>query len=181
MKMKLIKLLALGLITATTAFGANVDLSKSSLKWEGSKVTGKHHGEIFFKKASVEMKEGKLAGGDFVVNMDTFTITDLDGAMAKKFLGHMKSKDFFETEKFPEAKLKIKSVKGKTATADLTIKGKTNEVKFDLNKEAKTYSGVLKFDRTKFDMRYGSGDFFKNLGDKMINNDVKVNFKFVVK
>ena len=38
------------------------------------------------------------------------------------------------------------------------------------------YSGTLKFDRTKFNMKYGSGSFFKNLGDKMINNEIKIDY-----
>lgn len=181
--MKILKTLMLSvtLVTSALAFGADIDLKKSTLKWEGTKVTGKHFGKILFKKGSVDIKEGKLTGGNFVVDMNSFTIEDLKGEWGTKFIGHMKSADFFEVKKHPEAKLKIKSVKGKTATADLTIKGKTNEVKFDLKNEGKSYSGVLKFDRTKFDMKYGSGDFFKNLGDKMIHNEVKVDFKFVAK
>ncbi len=181
MKMKLMQLATLGFFLVTSAFGADIDLKKSTLKWTGTKVTGKHFGKIYFKKGSVEMKDGKLTGGNFVVDMNSFTVDDLSGDWAKKFIGHMKSPDFFTTEKFPEASLKIKSVKDKTVTADLTIKGKTNEVKFDVTKKGKAYSGVLKFDRTKFDMKYGSGDFFKNLGDKMIHNEVTVDFNFVVK
>ena len=133
------------------------------------------------KEGNVTMKDGKLATGNFVVDMKSFTVEDLKGEWADKFITHLKSKDFFTVDKHPTSSLKIKSVKGKKVTADLTIKGKTNEVKFDLKQEGNAYSGVLKFDRTKFDMIYGSGDFFKGLGDKVINNEVKVDFKFVVK
>jgi polyisoprenoid-binding protein YceI len=181
MKMKFMQLLAITALTITSAFGADIELKSSSLKWHGTKVTGKHFGKIYFKKGSVDLKEGKISGGSFVVDMKTFTVDDLSGEWATKFSTHMKSKDFFTVEKYPTSKLKFKSVKGNTVTADLTIKDKTNEVKFDLKKEGKSYSGVLKFDRTKFGMVYGSGDFFKGLGDKMIHNEVKVDFKFVVK
>ncbi|MDG2164699.1 MAG: YceI family protein, partial [Flavobacteriales bacterium] len=30
---------------------------------------------------------------------------------------------------------------------------------------------VLDVDRTKFDIKYGSGSFFENLGDKMIDDN----------
>jgi polyisoprenoid-binding protein YceI len=173
-------LLAL-VLTVSTAFAADVDLKKSSFKWQGTKVTGKHFGKIYLKSGKVDLKDGKLAGGTFVADMNSFTVDDLSGEWAEKFIGHMKSKDFFTVKKFPTASLKIKSVKGKKVTADLTVKGKTNEVKFDVVQKGDTYSGVLKFDRTKFDMTYGSGDFFKGLGDKMIHNDVTVDFSFVVK
>lgn len=162
-------------------FGKNVDLKASSLKWTGSKVTGKHFGKIMFKDANVMLEKGELVGGDFTVDMNSFTIDDLKGEWAQKFITHMKSKDFFTVDKYPISKLKIKSVKSGKATADLTIKGKTSEVKFDVQQKGNAYSGVLKFDRTKFGMVYGSGDFFKNLGDKVIDNEVTVDFKFVVK
>lgn len=181
MKMKLMQLVALTLFTIGSVGAADIDLKASTLKWLGTKVTGKHFGKIYFKKGSVEIKDGKLAGGDFVVDMNSLTVDDLSGEWATKFVNHMKHEDFFTVKKYPTSSLKIKSVKGKTVTADLTIKGKTNEVKFDVASDGKTYSGQMKFDRTKFDMKYGSGDFFKGLGDKMIHNDVVVDFKFVVK
>lgn len=181
MKLKLKQLTMVAILSISTVFAADVDLKKSTLKWEGTKVTGKHFGKISLKSASVDMKGDKLTGGEFVVDMNSFTTEDLEGEWATKLIGHLKSKDFFVVEKYPTAKLVIKSVVGKVATADLTIKDKTNEVKFDIKKIGKTYTGVLKFDRTKFGMVYGSGDFFKGLGDKMIHNDVTVDFKFVVK
>lgn len=181
MKLKLIQLLTLTFFLVSSSFAADIDTKASSLTWKGSKVTGKHYGKIYFKSGTVEMKEGNLSGGTFVVDMKTFTVDDLEGEWATKFIGHMKSKDFFTVDKYPTSKLVIKSVKGNKVTADLTVKDKTNEVKFDVKKSGKSYSGVLSFDRTKFGMIYGSGDFFKGLGDKMINNEVNVDFKFVVK
>ena len=63
----------------------------------------------------------------------------------------------------------------------LTIKSKTNPIKVSYTKKGKTYSGKLKFDRTKFDMIYGSGNFFKNLGDKIIHDEVVLDFSVVLK
>ena len=180
--MKMMQLMTLvSFVFATSVFAADVDLKNSKLTWHGSKVTGKHYGQIPLKSGSVEMKDGKIASGEFVADVTAFTVTDLKGEWATKFLNHMKGEDFFEIKKHPTAKLVIKSVKGKTAMGDLTIKGKTNPVKFDLAKKGGTYNGTLKFDRTKFDMIYGSKSFFKSIGDKAIDNDVKVEFSFKVK
>ena len=181
MKLKFIQLLTLAFLVVSSAFAADVDLKKSTLKWTGTKVTGKHYGKIYLKSAKVEEKDGKLTGGEFVVDMKNFTVDDLSGEWEKKFLAHIKNEDFFTVDKYPTSKLKIKSVKGDKVTADLTIKDKTNEVKFDLKKSGKTYKGTLKFDRTKFGMVYGSGDFFKGLGDKMIHNEVTVEVEIVTK
>lgn len=181
MKSSLLKLVALGALVVSQAFAADIDTKASEFTWHGSKVSGKHYGKVFLKSGSVDMKDGKLTGGEFVADLKTFTVTDLEGEWATKFLTHMKSDDFFSVEKYPTAKLKIKSVKGNKVTADLTVKDKTNEVTFDVKEKGNAYSGQLEFDRTKFGMIYGSGDFFKNLGDKMIHNQVKIDFKFVVK
>lgn len=168
-------------MASLTAFGADVDLKNSVFQWTGKKVTGQHTGKIFLKSGSVEVEKEKLTGGSFVIDVNTVTVEDLSGEWKDKFLTHMKSPDFFTVDKFPEAKLVIKSVKGNDVTADLTIKGKTNTVNFKYKKDGNAFSGTLVFDRTKFDMVYGSGDFFKGLGDKMIYNDVTLEFKVVTK
>lgn len=183
MKSKLLQALTVLALsfTAAFAFAGEINLKESQLKWKGTKVTGEHYGKVPFKSGTVDMKDGKVTGGEFVADLTNFTIEDLEGEWATKFLTHMKSEDFFEVKKYPTAKLKIKSIKGNNVTADLTIKGKTNEVKFKMKEKDGLHSGVLKFDRTKFDMIYGSGNFFKNLGDKTINDEVVVDFTFKVK
>ncbi len=163
------------------AQGADVDLAASKFTWKGTKVTGEHVGEVKLKSASVVEKEGKVAGGEFVIDMTTITVTDLQGEWADKFLNHVKTDDFFVVNKYPEAKLVIKSVEGDTFKGDLTVKGKTNPVTFKAKQDGKKYSGKLQFDRTKFDIVYGSGAFFKGLGDKMIHDQVEVDFLVVLK
>lgn len=168
------------ILSATSAFAA-VDLAKSEFKWTGKKVTGEHFGKVPLKSASLVEEKGVLKSGEFVIDLKNFTVEDIQGEWADKLSGHLKSGDFFDVEKYPTATLKIKSVKGTKVTADLTIKGKTNPVTFDFKKDGKTYQGKLVFDRTKFDMIYNSGNFFKDLGDKAIENDVTVDFKVVSK
>ena len=85
----------------------------------------------------------------------------------------------------PKAKKVTKKVVAKangvyTVTADLTIKGITNPVTFDLNVKGNTASTVVKVDRTKYDIKYGSKSFFESIGDKAINDDfdLTVNLQF---
>lgn len=179
--MRLFELLLMTSLFIANAFAVEIDLNDSSLGWIGKKVTGQHNGKVLYKSGEVVLKDGKLAGGEFVVDMNSISVEDLQGEWATKFLTHMKSGDFFNVEKFPTSKLKITSVEGNKVKADLTIKGKTNSVSFPIVQNGSTYSGNLTFDRTKFDMVYNSGNFFKDLGDKMINDEVNVEFKFVVK
>lgn len=180
MKKMATALIASTLLTAS-ALGADLDVKKSVLNWKGTKVTGKHVGTLKFKSGSAKVEDGKLKGGEFVVDMNSLAVTDLTGEWADKFIGHMKSADFFEVSKHPTSKLVVKSVKGNTISGDLTIKGKTHPIKFAYEKNGDAYVGDFTFDRTKYDMIYNSGNFFKDLGDKVIHNEVVVNFKFYLK
>ncbi len=177
---KLITLAALMTLTSLS-FGSGISLDKSQLIWKGTKVSGEHNGTLSLKSAKIKTINGSLSSGEFVVDMNSLNVTDLSGQWKTKFLGHIKSNDFFEVSKHPTAKLILKELRGNKAKGDLTIKGITHPVQFKMSKKGKEYSGKLQFDRTKFKMVYGSGDFFKGLGDKMIHNEVNVNFKVVLK
>ena len=83
---------------------------------------------------------------------------------------------FYET--IPKRINKIDSGK---AFGKVTIKDVTKEVSFPITVKDDTYKGTLTIDRTKFGVVYGSGNFFKNLGDKTISDDFTVDYEFVVK
>ena len=167
---------------APTTF--KVDVDKSTFKWIGKKVTGSHNGFIKFSAGSISVEKGALVGGSFTVDMNSMNCADLEaGKGAEKLMGHLKSDDFFGTEKFPTATMTIKSATAKGGNqydvkADLTIKGQTNEVMFPATVTvaggALTATANFNIDRTKYGIRYGSGSFFENLGDKAISNDFNV-------
>jgi len=64
-------------------------------------------------------------------------------------------------------------------TADLTIKGITVPVTFDLALGDGTARTSFKINRTKYDIKYGSGSFFDNLGDKAIDDEFELNVNLV--
>ena len=163
----------------TTKYTA--DPAKSTMKWKGEKVTGEHTGSVKLKSGSVDMKDGKLVSGMFVMDMTTIANNDLeDQEYRTKLVNHLKSDDFFGVEKHPTAKMMIKQAipKGENKydiVADLTIKGITKEVKFPAtvttsDKEVKGEAEIV-IDRTKYDIKYGSGSFFDDLGDKAIYDE----------
>lgn len=170
------------LLSAILAFSISmqaeeIDLSKSSFNWRASKITGDFHtGPIKMSKAL--MKDGK---GEFVADLQSIGETTLQGEWKTKFLTHIKSEDFFNVKKYPTAKLKVEKIDNGFMYGKLSIKDKTHDVSVAFNKKDKTYTGVLGFDRTKFNMIYGSGNFFKNLGDKVISDTVTLEFKIVTK
>ena len=181
--MNKLKTFALSLI-ALVSFTANaqtkvIDAKKSNIHWVGKKVTGQHEGTIDLKEGALVFKGKKLVGGKFIVDMTTINTTDLEGGMKQKLDGHLKSEDFFGVEKFQTGSLAFKTIadKGKnsyTVTADLTIKGITNSVTFDIKVNGKVATTKLIVNRAKYDIRYGSGSFFDNLGDKTIYDDFEL-------
>lgn len=159
-----------------------IDNERSVILWKGSKLNGSfHEGRLFAKSATVRIDGGLIKSGNIVLDMTSFTVTDIEGKWAKKFLKKMKSDEFFDVNKFPTAQLELTSVKKQKARGVLTIKGKSQQVSFRIKQSGKTLVGNLTFDRTKFGMIYRSGNFFKDLGDKVINDEVEVSFKIVLK
>ena len=69
-----------------------------------------------------------------------------------------------------------------SAEGDLTIKGYTHEAKVSFQKEgsSKNMKAKLVFDRSKYNVRYGSGSFFENLGDKLILDDIELEVTLVI-
>lgn len=172
------------IISAQTLTGQKVDLEKSKVNWTGNKIGGSHNGEVRLQSADIEVKGNQITKGTFVMDMNSITNSDLqDQGTKNKLVGHLKSDDFFGVEKYPTSTLVIKkstkfSNSKATVTADLTIKGKTQEVTFDVNKNNNVYTSKIEVDRSKFDVRYGSKSFFDNLGNKAIDDifilDVKI-------
>jgi polyisoprenoid-binding protein YceI len=163
-----------------------VDATKSTFKWTGKKVTGSHWGYVKFSDGTLNLENGALVGGSFNVDMTSIDCQDIQGGGAQKLVGHLKSDDFFGVDKFAKATLIIKSATSTgsnqyNVVADLTIKGVTNEVTFPATVSASgtslTANATFSVNRTKYGIRYGSGSFFDNLGDKTINDnfDVEIN------
>jgi len=176
------KLLILVLATTASSFTnpvkEKVEVKESTINWLGKKVTGKHNGSINLKEGFLEMDGDNIVGGEFVIDMKSITVLDLKGDMKGKLEGHLKSDDFFGVENFPTATLNITSAtkNGSSYNVDgnITIKGITQPITFTLNKDGNTATTTVTIDRSKFNVRYGSGSFFDNLGDKTIYDDFKL-------
>ena len=162
-----------------------VSSEKSKVTWRAYKVTGSHIGTVNLKSGALIFDEGVLKGGEFVVDMTSLSNSDLEGEYKGKLEGHLKSDDFFSVATHPSASLVFTSVKatGKNSyevVGDLTIKGITKPVTFDVSVYGSKATATLKVDRAQYDVKYGSGSFFDNLGDKTIYDefDLVVDLEF---
>jgi polyisoprenoid-binding protein YceI len=173
-----------GSINAQEKFSA--DKEKTSLSWLGEKVTGQHTGTIMLQSGWLNLQGNKVVSGEIIIDMTT--IKESEGN--EKLMQHLKSDDFFGVEKFPTSKLVIAGSssfdKGSgLVQGNLTIKGVTNPIEFKAAMQ-KTDDGIRFFanitvDRTKYNIRYGSGTFFDNLGDKTIYDEFKLKVNLLVK
>ncbi|RYD72685.1 MAG: YceI family protein [Sphingobacteriales bacterium] len=166
-----------------------VDTNKSTIVWTGKKVTGEHTGNIKIKNGVLQHDGKVITGGAFDIDMTTITDNDLtDAGYNAKLVGHLKSDDFFGVEKYPVATMKITGITFKGGdqyelTGDLTIKGKTDKVKFpatvSANGNTLTAKSKITVDRSKYDVKYGSKSFFEGLGDKTIYDDFDLDVNLV--
>lgn len=165
--------------------------ASSVINWVGSKPAGKHEGTITLKEGGFTVVDGAVTGGEFVIDMNSITVTDLEGDKKAGLEGHLKgtgeedkADHFFNVNQFPTGKFTIKSIVDGTVTGDLTLKGKTNEISFpatisvtdtDIAFETENFQ----IDRTKWGVNYSSKSVFDDLKDKFINDeiDLTINIK----
>lgn len=173
--------------TTDEAKTLNVDLAASKMMWEGSKVSGKHNGTINLKSGSLQVKGNELVGGSFVIDMNSIAVTDLKDKGKADLEGHLKTGDFFETEKFPEGKFEITGVKAQAGegtthvvSGNLTLKDKSLGIEIPAN--VKVENGVVTasapqftVDRTKFGITY------TGMKDNLINNMMGIKLELTAK
>ena len=195
--MKTIKsiLLAVIMLGAVNTYAQTSQASpeKSTIKWLGKKVTGQHTGTVKLKDGQLTQDKGKVTG-TFNIDMTTIVDEDLtDATYNGKLIGHLKSEDFFNVEKFPTATFKITSAVEKKGAndnnyeiiGDLTIKGITKPITFPahlvLSPAGFIAKATLNVNRTLYDIKYGSKSFFASIGDKAIEDNIAFDLYVVSK
>jgi len=168
--------------TKSTAAGeqVTVDLALSSVHWKGEMLgLYSHEGDLKLKSASLELNNGAVSGGSFVADMTTMVPTDenympSEGRTPEKLVGHLSAPDFFDVATYPEASFTISSVSGSTATGTLTVRGISHEetvtnIEVVPGESGTLVSGVLTFDRKKYDVAYET-----KMKDMVLSNDISL-------
>ena len=163
----------------------NIIREKSELKWTGKELSSKiHTGTLFLKEGRINIDSNGMIEGKVVIDMTSINVTDLQGKWKDKLEEHLKSTDFFGVEKFPTAFITFQSTKNPNKEkkinldGELTIKDITHPLSFTADllntKPFLTAKAILSFDRSKYNVRFRSGKFFENLGDKLILDDIDI-------
>tara|TARA_B100001142_G_scaffold321382_2_gene367943 strand:+ start:184 stop:804 length:621 start_codon:yes stop_codon:yes gene_type:complete len=175
-----------------------VDVDSSTIQWIGRKVTGEHDGNLKILYGNIrkylDTEQKEVIKGNIVIDMTTITNNDIESKKYQKyFVDHLNSSDFFDVAHFSKSQLKIldniilsnDSSGNMMITAEITIKGITQKVKFPAKIEflddSATAVGTIDIDRTLFDIRYKSKSFFPDVGDYFIYDDFTLNFTIKAK
>jgi polyisoprenoid-binding protein YceI len=166
-----------------------IQQASSTVNWTGKKVLGLHTGSINIANGFIEMTDNNIVGGEIEIDMTSIVITDIeDKKTHQDFLEHLLNDDFFSVDKFKTAKLTITGasrIETNKFRIDgiLTIKNSSHPISFIATVEIFTDTlhslGEVVIDRTLYNIRYGSGKFIDNLGDKLIYDDFVLQFKLV--
>lgn len=173
----------------------SVDLAASRIRWIGRNLLNHHEGSIPLKSGWLRFIGGRLDGGGFVIDMRGMTCADLAGdRLHDVLIHHLLSHDFFDSEKFPEAIFTLTgchpladATPGSpdlTLAGELTLKGVTRPLEFQactgLTPQGKPAAqSTLAFDRTLWDVLYGSGRWFRNPGGHLVNDLIELQLKIV--
>ena len=164
-----------------------MNLDQSIIQWQGSKATVTESGTVPFRSCIFDVRDSRLVSGNVVVEMNGIKVTSIEGLGARNLGKHLREEDFFDVAEYPtaaftfdkgrtdgrgnlvlEGKLNIKGI-SKPATATLSF-GSSDPVVASVN---------MSFDRADFNVRYGSGSFFDNLGDDLISDQVHLKMVLV--
>lgn len=152
----------------------------SKIEWLGAKVTGDHDGGFkeWHGMAKVNAENG-LEKVKFTV--DTTSLwSDND-----RLTGHLKDPDFFDVEKYPEAKFLSSSIKEgvegeaegtHTVTGNMTIKDQTKTISFPVT--AAVEDNLMKINSEFTLMRFDFGVDFKGQADDLIRDEVLMKLSF---
>ncbi|WP_422105361.1 YceI family protein [Winogradskyella sp.] len=177
-------------VAEATALKFKADTEKSTIEWKGFKPTGSHTGTIAIAKGLINVNDGAVESGNFVIDMSSIKVTDipLEEEGNAKLAGHLTSADFFDVATYPQAKFEVtglETVDGKTMlSGNLTMKDATNNISIPVTTNIEgdnmtLTSEAFTIDRSKWNIKYGSKSFFDNLGDRFINDDIELKVNLV--
>ncbi len=173
-----------------------VDTTASIVEWIGSKPTENHTGTISIASGAVNVLGNEITGS-FVIDMNSITVTDLEGKGKESLEAHLKGTakeeqedHFFNVVKYPTSAFEVTGVTEKDGKkmmqGNLAIRDKNKNIEFPVSYRVDgdmmtLSSETFTINRTDWGVNYGSQSIFDNLGDKFINDDIEITIKLVAK
>ena len=184
MKIQFVFIIFLCHITFLQAQEFQLNETESTLEW-----TGKAAFSAYSLSGTIEAQEGSIKIEDQKIIYTQLTINARSiNASNKQLKKHLRSEDFFDVKKYPEAMFELSEfillnqdqllAKGK-----MTIKGITKAIVIPLTIEQTngqvSASGTATINRTDYGIRYNSPTFFTALKDQAIADEFEVTFDLI--
>ena len=160
---------------AERTYSLNNNLSTAT--WKGYKTDATYNeGTIGVQSSDILVKNGMVVSGSFDMPLSTLKNLNLPTQELKEqLIHHLKTADFFNMALYPSVSFRIGSVAtyscgvstaiagaNYTVTGDFTMLGKPLQVSFpakiEVNDGTISVDAVLKIDRTRWGMSYGTAD-----------------------
>lgn len=164
-----------------------IDPDASVVTWKGTAIGKEHVGDVRVKEGTIMVQDRSVSDGSVVVDMTSISDHDLDSVMQEQLVQHLKSDDFFAVETYPETTLHFTEVVRTsymgvyTVTADLTIRGITHPISFDLivkpDGDAMIATTDLVIDRTQWDVTFGSERFADKIGATIVDDEISLHME----
>ena len=173
-----------------------IDTDQSLVEWVGRNPNSKHFGTVHISKGQIQIEKGNMTG-TVEIDMDSIENINLKGDELQPVLvSHLKSDDFFLVKLFPTAKFIINS--GKIAEKPylslpnyevdgiLDLRGVKADLSFlttitHTDNDGLVAEAHFDIDRTRWNVIYGSGRFFENLGMHLVFDLISFQVKIVAR
>jgi polyisoprenoid-binding protein YceI len=174
-----------------------IDTAESRVEWIGRNLLNKHYGQVALSAGKLRFDQGQLGTGEFTLDIRSITCEDLKGdSLHKVLIDHLLSDDFFDAERYSEARFTITGTEpitgatpgspNLTVHGELTLRDVSRPVEFvattGLTDEGKPAAqAAFAIDRTLWNVLYGSGKYFRNLGGHLVNDLIEIQLRVVTK
>lgn len=167
----------------------------SEIYWEGYKpaLNVTHTGTVGISDGKMQVHDGLISGGTFVIDFRTITSTNLGEDDKARLEGHLKGTspgkedDFFNVNKFPTGTFEILKTGelvgdkewNTLVYGNLTIKGITKYIGFKAyvnfgNGKLIARTPLFKIDRTQWGIHILSKKFYSNLLDNFVDDQIGI-------
>lgn len=181
-------ILLLSLLFSTSLLGQSTSLQvvTSDVNWKGKAAFNAYSlaGTLQVEKSEFMLTEESLTAATITMDMKTIASDN------KQLVKHLKSKDFFEVKRFPEATFSLSQVivweEGEQmAEGILTIKSTSLPISIPLviTKKGENWwmTGKVMVDRTKYGIKFNSPTYFEKLKDQAIADEFELAFALELK
>lgn len=173
-----------------------VDVGQSSIEWIGRNLASRHHGSLRISGGYFHFENGLPTRGRAELDMNSIEAADIQSPQMRKVLDdHLKSHDFFDSERFPVGVVELAQIRVSDSAASslpnmqvegsLTLKDVKNPISIaathSLTAEGRWIAQAhFDIDRTEWDVIYGSSRYFRSLGQHLVHDLISLQIKIVV-